>query len=255
MIKKIAFLGTAMVMATAMATPAAAQFKSAVSVAKTTQDEAKRSQQTIDRLDDQTAELLNEYRANLKQFELLTRFNETRKAEIENQERQIVRIGEDIENVASLQLAMVPLMEDMLADLEEFVAADMPFDEESRDDRITRLRGMMDDSSVSAAQRYNLILEALRIELEYGRTVEWYADEVETEDGGLSVEVLRVGRLALIYKTADDSILRIYNPVNKDWEDLPKSFLDDVRLGFRVAKRQTAPTLLTVPVKAPTPVQ
>ena len=251
MIKKIAFLGTAMVMATAMAAPATAQCKSAVDVATTTQGEAKRSQQTIDRLDDQTTELLGEYRANLKQFELLTRFNETRKVEIENQLNQISRITQDIENVASLQLAMVPLMEDMLADLEKFIAADLPFNQNERQERLDRLRNVMGDSGVSAAQRYNLILEALRIELEYGSTVEWYADEIDS----ISVEVLRVGRLALIYKTADDSILRIFDPETREWKDLPKSFLDDVRLGFRVAKRQTAPTLLTVPVKAPTPVQ
>ncbi len=255
MIKKIAFLGTAIAMATAVAMPAAAQFSSAVNEAKTTQNEAKRSQQTIDRLDDQTSELLNEYRANLKQFELLSRFNKTRAAEIESQKNQIGRVQEDLENVGTLQLAMLPLMEDMLDDLELFVAADTPFNENERDERIARLRTVMADSNQTAAQRYRLIVEAYQIENEYGRTVESYEGEIDAPEGALSVEFLRVGRLALIYKNADDSILRIYDPAAGDFVDLSKSFLDDVRFGFRVAKRQTAPALLTVPVKAPAQVQ
>ncbi|WP_306250799.1 DUF3450 domain-containing protein [Parvularcula sp. IMCC14364] len=251
MIKKIAFLGTAMVMATAMAAPAAAQFNSALNEARRTQDEAKASQQRVERLDDETSAILGEYRANLKQFELLTRFNETRRAEIESQGQQIGRIQEDLENVSTLQLAMVPLMEDMLDNLEAFINADMPFNETERQDRLARLRRMMADSEVSAAQRYRLIVEAYQIENEFGRTVDTYEGEVDTPEGALAVEFLRIGRTALVYKNADDSILRIYDRDTGDFVDLDKSFLEDVRFGLRVAKEQTAPDLLTLPVKAP----
>ncbi|MCI5048377.1 MAG: DUF3450 domain-containing protein, partial [Aquisalinus sp.] len=251
MIKKIAFLGTAMVVATAMAAPAAAQFNSALNEARRTQDETKASQQRIDNLDNETAQILGEYRANLKQFELLTRFNETRRAEIESQSQQIARIQEDLENVSTLSLAMVPLMEDMVEKLETLIANDIPFNEVERADRLARLKEVMADSEVSAAQRYRLIIEAYQIENEFGRTVDSYEGEVDTPEGPLSVEFLRIGRVALIYKNADDSILRIYDQDAGDFVDLDKSFLDDVRFGLRVAKEQTAPDLLTLPVKAP----
>ena len=182
---------------------------------------------------------------------MLTRFNETRRAEIESQGQQIGRIQEDLENVSTLQLAMVPLMEDMLDNLEAFINADMPFNETERQDRLARLRRMMADSEVSAAQRYRLIVEAYQIENEFGRTVDTYEGEVDTPEGALAVEFLRIGRTALVYKNADDSILRIYDRDTGDFVDLDKSFLEDVRFGLRVAKEQTAPDLLTLPVKAP----
>ena len=255
MMKKIAFLGTAVAMATAMTLPASAQFNTAVDETKATQNEARASQQRVDNLDNETAALLGDYRANLKQYELLTRFNETRRAEIENQSNQLARIQEDLENVSTLQLAMLPLMEDMLDDLEAFIAADMPFNEAERTGRLARLRGLMSNSEISAAQRYRSIVEAYQIENEFGRTVESYTGEVDAPEGPLAVEFLRIGRIAFIYKTADDSVLRIYNADAGGWEDLNKSFLDAVRLGLRVAKEQTAPTLINLPVKAPTTAQ
>ena len=74
---------------------------------------------------------------------------------------------------------------------------------------------------------------------------------MDTPEGALAVEFLRIGRTALVYKNADDSILRIYDRDTGDFVDLDKSFLEDVRFGLRVAKEQTAPDLLTLPVKAP----
>jgi hypothetical protein len=35
------------------------------------------------------------------------------------------------------------------------------------------------------------------------------------------------------------------------WVDLNKSYLPDIKLGLRMAKEQTAPDLLPVPVKPP----
>jgi hypothetical protein len=110
----------------------------------------------------------------------------------------------------------------------------------------------MADSTQTAASRYRLIVEAYQIENEYGRTIQAYTDTVADGEGGeLTVEFFRVGRLALIYKSADDSILRIYDENTGEFVDLPKSFLDDVRLGIRMAKEQTPPGLLQVPVNAP----
>ena len=251
MITKVALMGTAIALVATSAAPAAAQFSAAIDVSKQTVNEARASQQRIDELDEETNRLLTDYRANLKQYELLRRFNESRAVEVERQSTQIENLQQDVANVENIQRAMLPLMEDMLATLEEFIAADMPFLEQERADRVARLRNVMTDSSVSEAQRYRLIIEAYQIENEYGRTIEAYDGTVNTESGELSVEFLRIGRIALIYKTADDSILRIYDTDQDAWVDLNRSYLADVQLGLRMAKEQTAPALLGVPVSAP----
>ena len=250
--KRALVLGSALAMMIAAGAPAFAQFSSALNESEATAKEAKASQQRIDQLDDQTSTMVNQYRANLKQLEAANRYNASLNRNLASQQRQIERLRTDITNVAGLQRGMQPLMEDMLATLEDVVNADIPFDLDERRARVDRLKKMMDDSQSSAAQKYRLIIEAYQIENEYGRTIQAYEGSVD--DGGqlLTGEFLRVGRVSLMFKTADDSVLKIWDRDQKGWVNLNKSYLPDVRLGLRMAKEQTAPDLLPVPVKAPT---
>ncbi|MCB2096735.1 MAG: DUF3450 domain-containing protein [Parvularculaceae bacterium] len=250
--KRALVLGSAAAMIVATAAPAFAQFSSALNESEATAKEAKASQQRVEQLDDQTTALINDYRANLKQLEAATRYNASLNRNITAQQRQLERLRLDIENVSGLQRAMQPLMEDMLATLGDIVDADIPFNSDERQDRVARLNKVMGDPDVSAAQRYRLIVEAYQIENEYGRTIGAYEGSID--DGGTlrTGEFLRVGRVALMFKTADDSVLKIWDKDQKAWTNLNKSYLPDVRLGLRMAKEQTAPGLLPVPVKAPT---
>ncbi|HNR75631.1 MAG TPA: DUF3450 domain-containing protein [Parvularculaceae bacterium] len=250
--KRALVLGSAAAMVVAFGAPAFAQFSSALNESEATAREARTSQQRVEQLDDQTTALINDYRANLKQLEAATRYNASLNRNITAQQRQLERLRLDIENVSGLQRAMQPLMEDMLAALGDIVEADLPFSIDERRGRVDRLNKMMGDPDVSAAQRYRLIVEAYQIENEYGRTIGAYEGSID--DGGelRTGEFLRVGRVALMFKTADDSVLKIWDKDQNGWVDLNKSYLPDVRLGLRMAKEQTAPGLLPVPVKAPT---
>ena len=251
MMKKLVLLGSATLL-TLGAAPASAQFKAALDVADATVKEGARSQQRIDELDEEASALLAEFRAQVKQLELTERYNVSRARQVENQQEDIASFEQDLENVEGVKRAVTPLMEEMIAQLERLVAADVPFLPEERAARLERLRNVMADSSQNEATRYGFILEAFQIEAEYGRTISAYDGTVEVDGEELAVEFLRIGRVALIYKTSDDQILRIYNKETGQFEDLDRSFLDDVREAFRVAKNQAAPRVLAIPVSAPT---
>ena len=248
---KKAILGSAAVMLAVLSAPAQAQFRSAIQESETTARETATSQQRIDQLDDQTAALLNDYRANLKQLEAARRYNASLNRNIERQESEITRLREDIENVEGLQRAMQPLMEDMVERFSQIVEADLPFNEDERSARAARLSGVLDNPGMSAAQRYRLIVEAYQIENEYGRTIGSYEGTIGEGEGALTGEFLRIGRIALIFKTPDDSVLRIWDKAVGDFVDLDRSYLQDVKFGLRMAKEQTAPDIFFVPVKPP----
>lgn len=249
--KKTAILGSAAIMLAVMSAPAQAQFRPALQESEATANETARSQGRIDQLDDQTAALLNDYRANLKQLEAARRYNASLNRNIESQDREIARLREDIENVEGLQRATQPLMEDMVGRFSEVVQADLPFNIEERSVRAARLSTILDNPSMSAAQRYRLIVEAYQIENEFGRTIGSYEGSIGEGEGALTGEFLRVGRIALMFKTPDDSVLRIYDKDAGDFVALDRSYLQDVKFGLRMAKKQTAPDILFVPVKAP----
>jgi len=163
MMRKLAFLGSAALMTLAMTSPAFAQFRAALDESRAAVDEGAASQQRVEELDDQAAELLGDFRAAQKQRDLLRRFNASRQREVENQLLEIQGLQQDVENIEGLQRATQPLLDDMMEDLAAFVEADMPFLEEERAARIARLRNVMADSTQTAASRYNLIMEAFQI--------------------------------------------------------------------------------------------
>ena len=74
-------------------------------------------------------------------------------------------------------------------------------------------------------------------------------------DDQLQGEFLQVGRIALIFKTEDDSVLRIWDAAQNDFVRLDRSYLPDVKFGLRMAKEQTAPDIFFVPVKPPVQAQ
>lgn len=235
-------------------TPALAQqqLNSAIQTSEQAVRESDRSQDRVNQLDSQTQSLLNQYRANLKQLEQLCRYNASQRRQVEAQENEIASLRQDIDNISSLQRSVQPLMDDMLKGLSDLVEADMPFLLDERRDRIGRLEAIMGNPNQSPAQRYRLIAEAYQIENEYGRTIEAYRSDI-TVDGNTyeNAEFLRIGRLALIFKTDDDEVMKIYDASSNQWLDLDGSFLDEVRTALRMAKEQIPPNLLTVPLPAP----
>ena len=74
-------------------------------------------------------------------------------------------------------------------------------------------------------------------------------------DTELTGEFLQIGRIALMFKTPDDSTLLIYDKAAGGWTNLNRSYLQDVKYALRMAKEQTAPDIFFVPVKAPVQAQ
>ena len=211
-----------------------------------------RSQERIDQLDARTQNLLSDFRANLKQLEQLNRYNASQQRQVDAQRREMQSLNNDINNIASLQRAIQPLMEDMVEALDQLVEADLPFLLEERRARVERLRALMDDPSRSPAQRYRLVVEAYQIENEYGRTIEAYRGSITV--GGRefeNVEFLRMGRVALVFRTDDDQTLMRFDPEGRQWVNLDLSFLPDIKMGSRIAREQIPPDLMFMPVRAP----
>lgn len=217
-----------------------------------TAEQTGQSQERIDELDSRTQTLLSDYRANLKQLEQLNRYNQSQQRQVDAQREEMESLERDINNIASLQRAMQPLMEDMVEALAQLIEADLPFLLTERQERVERLQASMDDPARTAAQRYRLVVEAYQIENEYGRTIEAYRGDIEV-DGRLyeNVEFLRIGRVALIFRTDDDRTLKRFDPEVGAWVDLDLSFLPDVKTASRIAREQIPPDLMYLPVRAP----
>ena len=210
------------------------------------------SQKTIDRYSDETDELAVEYRSALHQIGSLRVYNRQISGLIASQEAEAASLREQLENVALVGRQVTPLMLEMIDALAEFVELDVPFLLEERRARVQALRDLMDRADVTDAERYRQILRAYQIENDYGRSIEAYQGELA--DGGRTraVEFLRIGRVVLLYQTLDGSETGSWDPDEGAWMPA-QDYRSGVREGLRMARKQTAPDLLKLPVPAAKP--
>jgi TolA-binding protein len=207
------------------------------------------SQARINKLDDDTQRLLNDFRATVREAESLRRYNEQLELQIKSQQEEMVSIQQQIEEIERTNREIYPLMQRMIETLEQFVALDLPFLPQERATRIATLKEIMSRADVSTAEKYRRILEAYSVEMEYGRTLEAYQGKLGEGEDAKTVDFLRVGRVALLYQTLDGDETGYWDSAKKAWEE-DDNYDEAVTHGLKVARKQVAPDLLTVPVTA-----
>jgi len=223
-----------------------------VEVGKQRTAAAKVSQAKIDRLADETASLLSDYKTVMKQVDGLKVYNARLERQIANQERRIRDIDNSIAEAAVIQRQIPPLVTRMLDGLEQFINLDMPFDLDTRLGNIEAVRANMDRSDVTSAEAFRQVLELYSIELQYGRGIEAYTDTINLNGAEREVDILRIGRVALVYQSTDGAETGAWNKDTQNWEALSAGdYAAAVRKGVRIAKKQATIELLNMPVSAP----
>jgi hypothetical protein len=109
---------------------------------------------------------------------------------------------------------------------------------------------MMVRADVTHAEKFRRILEAYQIENDYGNTIEAYKADLTMNDVSSSVDFLRLGRVALYYQRFDGSETGYWNKEQKQWQTLSTDYHNAIRNGLRIARKETAPDLLTLPIPA-----
>ncbi|MEM1189503.1 MAG: DUF3450 domain-containing protein [Pseudomonadota bacterium] len=210
-------------------------------------DERRDAQASVDEVHDQTRRLIDAYRAELRIVEGLETYIEMLDTQISNQENEISTLQTSITDVAVIERQILPLLARMIDGLEQFVALDLPFLGDERSERVRRLRDLLTRSDVTVAEKARRVFEAYQIESDYGRTIEAYRAKLAVDGGSFDADFLRVGRVALIYRTVGDERLGFWD--GDSWEALPDSpYRRYIEQGLKVARQEIAPELLTVPL-------
>ena len=221
-------------------------FESSVTTETGINKAASTSQKRVTRLAQQTADLLAEYRAVVRETESLRIYNDNLEKVVMDQREEVVSINQQLSGLEATNRGIVPLMLEMIDTLDKIVESDMPFRLEERRARVVRLRDMMDQADVTASEKYRRVMEAYQGEMEYGRTTEAYAEALPST--GQTVDFLRVGRTLLIYQSSDQLTTGWFNPVTRNYEDLPDRYRLEVKEGLAIARNEKAPNLVMLPV-------
>ncbi len=217
---------------------------------QTTQD-GRRSQIKIDELQDETRDLLSQYKRVMKVVDGLRVYNRQQERLIANQEREIGELNVSIDEVTIIERQIGPLIQRMIDNLAKFVELDLPFLMSERADRIEFLKDTLDRADVSVAEKFSQVLQAYQIENTYGTTIEAYTEFVEIDGQERKVDVLKWGRVALVFQTPDGEITGVWDKSAGDWVIVGDEYRTGVRSGLRIAQKTQTADLVVLPVPAP----
>ena len=211
----------------------------------------RQAQAEVNALADETQEAVSEYRVRLQELDRIRRYNDNLQRTIDDQEREKASLARQINEFGDLEQGIVPLLMDMVEDLERFISLDVPFLMDMRRGLLTDLRDLMDRSDVSIAEKYRRVMGAYQLEAVIGRNMESYPGELDIGGVSRKVDFLRVGRVLLAYQTPDREETGYWDTSAREWRSLKDSYRSPITTGIRMARRLAPPDILTLPIAAP----
>jgi hypothetical protein len=175
------------------------------------------SQENITRLSNSASTLFEEFKLENDNLEAMLVLNAGLRRQISVQEENIATIQQSITDVAVVTQEMPLLMSKMLTSVEQFIELDMPFQLEDRRARLAFARDAIDSPDVSVAEKFRQILVLYQTENNYGRTHETYPTTLNIEGTDRDVDILRVGRIALLYQTKDRTMTGAWDQASRTW--------------------------------------
>jgi hypothetical protein len=187
------------------------------------------------------------YARTLADADITARHNVQIQQQLGSQQEEIASLEAQIAGLDATAVEVQSLLQRMFDELVAFVASDVPFFKEQRDARIEVLRGLMTNIEATPAEKYRRLVEAYQIELEYGRTMSAYKQALPD---GREAELVRLGRVSLLYRTVDGAEAGYWDNERKEWVEDEDSAAA-IEEALRIAKEETAADLIRVPVPAP----
>jgi hypothetical protein len=143
-------------------------------------------------------------------------------------------------------------MENMIDALHQYVMLDLPFSREDRLTAVERLESNIPRSDLSLAEKFRQVLEVYKIESDYSNNIDAYADVISVDGVDLDVNIVRIGRIALMYQTKDQAQSGYWSTDTNQWGELDAgTYRNALAKTLKIAKKQASIDILTVPVSAP----
>ena len=225
------------------------QIQPLLDVGEVRQKAEEKSQTKIDQADDDTSLIVNEFKTVSKQIEGLRVYNAQLRKQIEAQEARLKEIDRTMKEARIMQRQIPPFTRRMLAGLERSIELDLPFHLAERKERIAFANAAIDNPTVSPAEGLRQVLEAYNVEAEYGRKIDTYKDTIDIDGQPREVNILRVGRLSLLYQTSDADETGAWDIKSKQWVELGGSYRNPTRLGLRIANKLATVDMIELPIQ------
>lgn len=215
-----------------------------IKVIEQTNTKLKNFQEEIDKLDEKSKLLLNEYKYTNKELQNTIKYNKQLSDLITSQENEMKDIDKQLVDIDQTHKNVYPLMSDMIASLKKLIEADTPFLIKERTNRITKLENSINRADIKTAEKFRILLEAFKIEYDYANSMETYEEQIDEK----TYNILRIGRVGLYYQSLDLKNYAYWNNTTKNWIVIDDSTAkSNIRKAIKIANKQQNVELLELP--------
>ena len=118
----------------------------------------------------------------------------------------------------------------------------------SRARRVASLKDDMARPDATSAEKLRRLLESLQVEAGYGASVEVTEAQIDVAGEELYVDVLRLGRLALFWKTPDGERVGEFDQASASWVELDGKYRRNIINAMEMATRMRPIELIALPL-------
>ncbi|MCE9787773.1 DUF3450 domain-containing protein [Shewanella chilikensis] len=201
------------------------------------------AQQVIEKLDDEQQSLIQENRQLKHEIQLASHYQKQLQQQIGQLHSALEELGEQRRQLRQTRMQLAPMMDEMLLSLTQLVRADLPFQQQERQQRLDNLQLLLQSAELNQGEKLTRLLDAYQVELSYGYSVESWQGKLG--DGRL-VNFLRAGRLGYFFLTLDGKAGGRWQ--GDSWQALTPEQLGNVAAAIRVASGESIPALLQLPL-------
>jgi len=167
---------------------------------------------------------------------------------IQQEKATLADLARKEEELKSLRMELEPFLCQVVEKLEQRVKSDLPFLPKEREKRLTFLEKSLTKKGIDLHERLRRVFEALQVEADYGNTIEVNERKLNLQGEPRQAQVLRLGRLALYYRTLDGQEVGHWDRGKGHWESLPGKFNQSIKKTIEIAQQKRAAELVDLPV-------
>ena len=215
-----------------------------------TQAQSRKTQQRVDQLSAETQRLLASYQRITQQLDYQQAYTDELKQKLSDQDAEVLQLEQAIADIQITRLHLLPLLREMTDTLRHFIQLDLPFEQQARLRAVDDLDALLANSQVSIAEKFQRLMELYQTENDYNYSLASYTDVIDLEGAAFTVEFLRLGRMALYYRSLDGEKIALWSPTDAQWLDVSEvsGASRQLQKAIRVAQDRQAPELLQLPL-------
>jgi hypothetical protein len=208
----------------------------------------KETQQQKDRWEKDKATLVARYRAAQANVEFLLERKAVEQKRLTAMEESIAEMNRRLEESDRLSDSIQDTLNAIYGRLEEWVHRDLPFAKIERQARLDFLRKDLVQPDISDADKLRRLLDVLQLEMNYGATVEVTQQQIDIEGEELFVDLLRIGRVSVFWRTPDGERCGEYDRAVGAWVEFPDKRSHAIGEAMEMASRIRPVELISLPL-------